>query len=255
MPHLALLLLAAAQVEDVTFLNASGGSTAAYLVSPARRAKSPAVLFVHWYDSETTNSNRTQFLGEAVTLAGQGVVSLLVDTMWSRIRWFPTRNPAEDSPNTRRQVEDLRRALGFLLARPGIDPTRVAFVGHDFGAMCGALLAGQDKRVSAWVLIAGTPSFSDWYLFGSKLAGEERQKVIDQLAPLDPVAHIASAAPSPVLFQFGRTDRYVPEAKAKAFAEAARSPKQILWYDAGHALDEQAVTDRLAWLQTRLKLK
>ena len=49
-------------------------------------------------------------------------------------------------------MKDLRRALDVLLAQPGVDPKRIAYVGHDFGAMYGAVLAGVDRRVSVWAL-------------------------------------------------------------------------------------------------------
>ena len=84
----------------------------------------------------------------------------------------------------------------MLLSEPGVDRKRVAYVGHDFGAMYGALLAGVDRRPAAYVMIAGTKSFSDWYLLGRKLEGAARQAVVDELAPLDPTRHIGKAAPT-----------------------------------------------------------
>jgi len=66
------------------------------------------------------------------------------------------------------QVIDLRRALDLLAAQPGLDHDRIAFVGHDFGAMTGALLAGADKRPRWYVLMAATTSFPAWYLPGKE---------------------------------------------------------------------------------------
>jgi len=57
------------------------------------------------------------------------------------------------------------------------------------------------------------------------------------------------------LMQFGKTDRYVPEAKANEYFNAAKDPKKVSWYEAGHGLNEQAVKDRQAWLKDQLKLK
>ena len=88
-------------------------------------------------------------------------------------------------------MKDLRRALDVLLAQPGIDRGRVAFVGHDFGAMYGVLAAAVDPRIKAFVFMAGTQSFSDWFLYGPpKLTGDARQKFIDELAPLDPIRYL-----------------------------------------------------------------
>lgn len=49
---------------------------------------------------------------------------------------------------------EVRRALDLLLAQPQVNRKRIGFVGHDYGAMYGALVAGVEKRVKAYVLIA-----------------------------------------------------------------------------------------------------
>jgi hypothetical protein len=120
--------------------------------------------------------------------------------------------------------------------------------------MYGAVLAGLErKRVTGWVLAAGTTSFSDWFLLGKpKLEGAERDRFIDQLAPLDPVKVIEFA--SPLLLQFGKGDPYVPDEKAKALAAAASEPKQVSWFDGGHGLDEKATAQRVEWLTDTLRL-
>jgi dienelactone hydrolase len=244
----------AAAVRELTYLKLAGGRNGATLVTPTAKGRHPAVLFVHWYDSDAPNSNRTQFLDEAVELAGSGAVSLLIDTMWSDVKWFGTRNPAEDLPNSIAQVKELRRALDLLASRPEVDPKRIACVGHDFGAMYGSLLGVSDRRVSAYVLIAGTKSFSDWYLLGRKLEGEAREAVVRELAPLDPARRVAAIAPSPVLFQFGARDPYVPAPAADAFFAGARDPKEVRRYDCGHEMNAAAAADRVAWLKAKLGL-
>jgi dienelactone hydrolase len=245
-----------AVIRDITFANTEGGRTAAYVVAPSNGAKGPGILFVHWYEPESTTSNRRQFLQQAPELASRlQATSLLIETMWSEPKWFATRNRDDDFASSVRQVRELRRALDALTVQPSVDASRIGYVGHDFGAMYGAVLAGVDDRVSAWALHAGTASFSDWFLLGAKLSSEERRRVINRLAPLDPVLYIAEASPSPVLLQFGAKDRYVPEDQAKALFDAAREPKSILWYDAGHALNDQAIRDRQEWLCRQLEPK
>ncbi len=241
-----------ARIREVTFPDSAGQSTSAWLVEPSKTSKSKrcAVLFVHWYDTEASDSNRNQFLREALPLTNDGCVSLLIDTMWSKIPWFRNRDASKDFENSEKQVRDLGKALDFLLSQKNVDPARVVYVGHDFGAMYGMLLAAKEKRVKAWALQAGTASFSDWYLYYPRRERAERQAVIDRLAPLDPVKHIAHA--SPLLLQFGTHDRFVTAAKAKQLFEAARDPKEVKWYEAGHALDEQAVADRLTWVRKHI---
>lgn len=240
-----------AEIRDITFASTTGAPTAAYLVVPEHpRGRGPAVLFVHWYEPDAPDSNRTQFLRQAAELARDiHATSLLIETMWSDPKWFKTRNSADDYSNSIRQVKELRRALDLLTAQPAVDPKRIAYVGHDFGAMYGAVLAGVDHRPKAWALQAGTTSFSLWYLLGTKLDPAARQAVIDRLAPLDPVKYIGKAAPAPILFQFGTQDPYVPGDRAQAFVNAANEPKTVKYYEAGHNLNDQAIADRQAWLK------
>jgi dienelactone hydrolase len=243
------------QVRDITYASLSGRPTAAYVVAPESQGSGrPGVLFVHWFAPPAKDSNRTQFLEQASELARRGVVSLLVETMWSDAAWYRTRNPAEDYDRSLEQVRALRRALDVLLAQPGVDPRRIALVGHDFGAMYGAVAAGVDPRVNAGLALqAGHTSFSDWFLLSAKYTGDEREKYVARLSPLDPT-HYVGKTKAPVLFQFAKEDRFVPKESADAFVAAAAEPKEVRWYDGGHGLSEQAIRDRQDWLASRLGL-
>jgi dienelactone hydrolase len=238
-------------VEDITV-----GSRKAYLVKPGGAYQNAAaILFVHWYEPESPDSNRTQYLRQAIELAREGVVSLLPETMWSEPKWFPMRNLERDYEVSVEQAAELHKALDFLLAQPGIDRKRVAYVGHDFGMMYGLLLSKDDKRPTAWALQAGTAGFEDWFLYGRQRLPElEKQKVRDRLAPIAPHAFIGELG-APVLLQFGTKDFHVPPARASLLVEKAKSPKMVLYYDAGHGLNDEAVRDRMAWLRTMLSLK
>ena len=240
-------------VRDVEFAGATGRRMKGYLVSPARSGRFAGILYVHWLGTPGT-SNRTQFLPEARKIAHEGAVSLLIDAMWSEPQWFEKRDPGLDYENSVQQVKELRRALDVLAAQPEVDPARIAYVGNDFGAMCGAVLSAIDRRPRAWALQAGTTSFSSWYLLGRRLNQAQRDAVVRRLGPLDPVRYIGEAAPAAVLMQFGSRDGFVPADQAREFAKAAREPKRVLWYDGGHELCDRAAEDRMAWLRAQLGL-
>ncbi len=174
--------------------------------------------------------------------------------MWSDPEWFNRRDSSQDYVKSVQQVKELGRALDVLLAQPHVDEPG-GIRGSRFWHDVRAVLAGTERRVHVWALQAGTTSFSDWFLLLPKREGEDRRKFIEELAPLDPVKHIAQAAGSPVLLQFGKTDPYVPVKKAQEFYDATKEPKKILWYEAGHALNEEAVRDRQEWLKEQLHLK
>ena len=178
-------------VREVAYTGPEGESTDATLVTPARPGRYPAVLFVHWYGPEDTNSNRTQYVPDALALARQGMVSLLIDTPWSEPTWFPKRDPAHDKAFSVAQVKRLRRAMDVLAANDRVDPKRLAYVGHDFGAMYGAIVAGLDPRITRFVFVAGTSKFADWFTLGRKLDPAAREAVYKDLATFDPVLHVA----------------------------------------------------------------
>ena len=241
-------------VRDLSFAayDPRHGRIKAWLVEPGGAGPFAAVLYFHWLGE--TDGNRDQFLPEARALAEQGVVSLLIQG------YFPWSEPPVSGLADRRQIEDqtidLRRSLDLLLARPGVDASRVAFVGHDYGAMFGALAAGSESRVKAYVLIATIGSFSDWslaYWPETAVAGEDAYRVA--VRDVEPIDHISRAAPAALFFQFAGMDAYISDDAARRFYESASNPKRIRWYPADHHMDnEQARADRHEWLSQQLGL-
>jgi dienelactone hydrolase len=240
-------------VHDVNFSGVDGKRIEAYLVTPEGNGPFPGILYAHWLGAAAT-TNRTEFLLEAEALAKSGITSLLVSMPWTE-SWYQNRNLHEDYDFSIRQVQNLRRALDALLATKGVDKERIAFVGHDFGATFGGILLGVDSRVRYAVLMAGTPILSDWFLFFGQATGPEKEEFIKKTAPLDPINYLGKVDSVPILFQFSNHDQFIPKNKAELFANAAKSPKQVLWYDAGHSLDSQAADDRSRWLRTQLRMQ
>ncbi len=250
-------------VQDITFAVPDGDPIPAYLVLPPNADSAEAnafagILYLHWYEPESPTSNRGQFLDEAVMLANEGVVSLLPATNWEESAWFnEARTNDTDFDDSVRQVIQLRRALDVLLAQNGVDPDRIAVVGHDFGGMYGATLAMVDDRPDALVIIAATPRYVDWFFFTAQdLSEEQRQALRDQFAPIDPITAIPYAEGKPILFQFGGNDPYVSTEAAEEFYAAGLPPKLNQAYpDLGHAMDSAFVqADRLRFLRRYLTL-
>jgi hypothetical protein len=216
----------------------------------------PGVLFVHWLGDAAT-TNHTEFEADAIALAKRGAVCVLFDAMWSttiaanKNDWYENgRTTQTDYANSIQQVVDLRRAIDLLLNEYA-DPNRIAYVGHDFGSMYGAVLAGVDTRPRYYVLMAGNPSFSKWYLLGKKPA--DVAAFVKQMEPLDPMPYLARSTAKGFLFQFATHDDYITNQEAQTFASAAPLPRGVFLYDTDHALKvPDAAADRLAWLETRL---
>jgi dienelactone hydrolase len=246
-------------VQDVTFASVAGGApTQAYLVRPDGAAGPlAAVLFVHWFAPPEPTSNRTQYLDEARALARRGTVSLLVSTFWSDSARYRARRWEDDFNNSVAQAKELRRALDVLAAQPGVDPQRIAYVGHDYGAMFGSVVAGVETRPKAYVLIAGAPRFPDWYLFGSasgRPTGAALAAFREEFARIDPVG-VLGRARAAIFLQYGEEDRYTPRDAFLELYRAAPEPKRIATYRSGHAMDAPIIRlDRAAWLAEQLGL-
>lgn len=245
-------------VQDITFTSpVDGAALAAYLVTPPGEGPFAGVLYVHWYESESALSNRRQFLDEAVALASEGVVSLLPETLWESPEWYREgRTLDTDYADTLRQTINLRRALDVLAAQPHVDAARLAYVGHDFGAMYGAILAGVDRRPVAYTLIAGTFDFNEWMLFGVDPNAQGVAAYREQMGPLAPVNYLPFAAPAFVLYQFGGQDPYTPRETIDAFFAAGSPPKLMRYYpDEGHEMGHRFVRqDRESFLRQQLAL-
>lgn len=227
----------------------------AELYLPQNEEPHAAILYIHWYEPESHDSNRSQFVKEAKEMARWGATCLLVETMWSDPDFFMKRTQAEDLQNSLEEVVNTRRAIDLLLSQPNIDPSRFALVGHDFGGMYGVLAGSVDSRPAYYVVMAATPRFPDWYLYGPKMEEEAREAFIRQFSELDPITRIPSLSPAPVFFQFGTDDPHVPKERAEQFFNAAREPKEMKWYESGHGLNVEAVSDRKEWLKEKLNLR
>ena len=222
------------------------------VMPPGLPRKSPAVLWVHWL-GETTTTNHTEFMADAQALAKRGVVSLLVDMPWSEKNWFTgVRGPDTDYADTIAHVITLRRALDCLTQVYGVDKERIAYVGHDFGAMEGALLLAVDDRAQYAVLMTPTLSFWEWYLLGKQPA--DPAAYVARMSAFDLPGWLARGKQKATLLQFGQNDEYVSQATGIALRNAVPNrDRTFKAYKLDHALDDvTAHDDRVSWLAAHL---
>lgn len=246
------------KVYDLSYASPKGGRVTAYLVTPAGKGPFAGLVFGHWGPG-----NRTEFLPEATVYARAGAVSLMIDYPW--VRPAPWRKPLKqaDDPEWDHQafvqaVIDLRRGIDLLSTRPEVDPKRLAYVGHSYGAQWGAILSAVDDRLKAVVLMAGIPDAAAIYRdandpgiveYRATTPKEKQEAYLKSSERTDPVRYVPHAK-CPLLFQFARYERYFDKAAMDRYEQAARQPKEVKWYDTGHELnDPQALLDRAAWLR------
>jgi poly(3-hydroxybutyrate) depolymerase len=239
-------------IRDVS-LNVRGTAVSMYVVAPAaHRAHSHAgILFMHWFAPGTVGADRTEYLADAVGLAERGTVSYLPE---GGFPWHadPVGTTA-DARAIRHQLAVFRSLLHRLANRADVDPTRVAVVGHDYGAMYAAMLAGSDSHVHAAVLETPDATWENWFLkFWLGFEGEQAAQYAATFAGLEPVDAIHGLGDR-IYLQFADDDFFIPEEVRTAFAESDPGAKVSL-YAAEHELDTDATADRLAWLETELGL-
>lgn len=252
------------RIHDINYVSPKGGRVTAYLVEPRRKGRFAGIVFGHW-----GYGTRTEFLPEAMLYAEAGAVSLLIDDPGVRPapwrRNAPSSEPQAVRDNYVQAVVDLRRAIDLLLARPDVDPNRVAYVGHSSGARWGAILSAVDKRIKTAVLMAGVPREATIFLesddpdfveFRKSTPKEQLYNYFKTVSVLDAINYVPYAAPVPLLFQFARFEQYFNEAAMLKYAQAASEPKLVKWYDTGHGLNNlQALIDRADWLEKQIGIK
>jgi hypothetical protein len=145
-----------------------------------------------------------------------------------------------------------------------VDAARIGYVGHSYGAQWGAILSAVDDRVRAAALMGGVADVDaiivesnepDIVALRERTSRQDLERYLEINRPFDAISYVPFAAPTPLLFQFARHERYFGEASMKRYCEAASEPKDVKWYDTGHDLnDPRALAERAAWLGSRLGL-
>lgn len=250
-------------IYDFSYASPRGGRVPSYLVLPPGKGPFAAIIWGHWCWQNSDFRNRKEFLDEAVALAPAGVASLLIDFPIARPGYVADKDPLSSKgiDDLVQMVIDIRRGADLLLARPFVDPKRLAYVGHSCGATAGGIVSGLDKRFRAFVLMAGalsdeadrkSPAFQE---FRQKLGPEKVDAFVAKYSWTDAARYISHAAPASLFLQYATQEKFLTPDVAKAAAALASEPKQFKLYDAPHALNAEALRDRVAFLTAQLQLK
>jgi len=248
-------------IQNLTYASPKGGRVPATLIVPDGAGPFAGILLMHG-----APGSREVTLPEAMTLAKRGAVTLSINAPFARGERLGNQREMihfdeRDRDDQVQLAVDWRRGVDLLLARKDVDPKRLAYVGRSFGGAQGGLLAGVEKRIKAYALVVGDGGLvahftgaEDPPRLGGQVPEETWKRWLALMEPVEPINFVGRAAPAHLLFQNGRTDEAVSAASGRAYQEAGSEPKTILWYDAGHGLNEQAVKDRHEWLAKEIGL-
>ena len=216
------------EVSKISFTSPDGGTVPGIIAVPVESpAPRPAIVVMH-----PSGFPATIMQGYAKLLANSGATVIGIDAPYFRRggNSFPRYIPADRLEHIQ-LIKDLQRAVDVLVARPDVDPNRIAFEGYSFGAMVGAHFVGIEKRLKAAVIQAGsggqvthmTSSVNIQVV--ANLACATRNAWLRDMVPVEPIRFIPNASPTTLLFQIATLDNAVLPADAKALYDAAPNPK------------------------------
>ena len=244
---------------DFTYASPKGGRVPATLLVPDGPGPFAGVVLMHGMPSR-----RQDVVNTGERFARAGAVVIAIDAPHARPEHRQRADSAivfteRDREEQIQLIVDLRRAVDLLLARADVDPQRLAYVGFSYGGAMGGLLAGVEDRLQAYVLVVGDGGLVTHAIGLDDVDGglyslpqDKREAWWDAMWPIEPIHFVGHAAPAALLFQSGRQDRLVPLPDAVRYQLAANEPKDIMWYDAGHSLGNEAWRDQAYWLEQHI---
>ena len=224
--------------RHVEFPTANGRTLRGWFI-PADSAPAAAVAVLHGW-----GGNAETMLPLAAPLHRQGRAVLLFDARCHGV------SDGDGFASLPRFAEDLEHAIDWLRGQPGIDPQRIAAIGHSVGAGAALLTASRSSRLAAVVSIAAFAHpaammrrWLTWRRIPYRPIGwailEYVQHVIgtrfERIAPVNTIRRVRC----PVLLAHGTEDSTVPAEEARLiFANRAHDAVELLLLQGGH--DEYA---------------
>lgn len=230
-----------AAIHDITYSAPGQDPVTAYLVTPDRPGRFAAAMFLHWLGE--VNADRTEFLDEAVGLAGhgRGIVSLLPDEVFP-FAYGPVGD-IRDHDSIVKQVVQLRRGLDLLDQLPYVRSNRIGVVGHDYGGMYASIIGAVDRdRVRSEVVMAADATWVNWFItFFIDVPADQVPAYTATLTPLDPTTYLAHGPAGGSLLQYATDDFFIPNDLARSIGRHAGPHSTFRTYDTDHELALPAV--------------
>ena len=227
-----------------SYLSAHSQRVPALLFTPRRASAArpvPCLVLLHGL-----GGSKEVMAGLALAAAQAGYASLAIDEYGQGERAASTHLPKTQAEQlatgVRQTVVDVRRSLDYLATRPEINSQRIGLAGISLGAIIGTVTAGVEPRIKATALISGG---GDWGLILKTLSanradvggrstagikGLDYGQVSAFLAPEDPLTFAPHVSPRALLMLHGRKDEVIVPQAAQELFDAAREPKEILWF-------------------------
>lgn len=221
--------------DTVRIATANGRMLHAWLIPAPGAAAAPAVVVVHGW-----GGNAALMLPLARPLHAAGYAALFVD---ARCHGASDGDGFASLP---RFAEDAEHAFAWLAARAGVDPRRIALLGHSVGAGAALFAAARTPQVAAVVSVAAfshpAAMMRRWLAarripeqpLGRYVLGYVQAAIGHRFDDIAPVASIGRIL-RPVLLVHGEDDAVVPIDEARQILAArGATPAELMIVAGGH---------------------
>jgi dipeptidyl aminopeptidase/acylaminoacyl peptidase len=138
--------------EEVSFQNGEQKLVGTLTIPKSGAAPFPAVVIISGSGPQDRDGSVVANLYRLVAehISANGVAVLRVDD-----RGVGKSIPVQKGTSYRDLINDSKAAFEFLFKRPDIDRQKIALAGHSEGALTAIVIAAEDPRVAAIILLAG----------------------------------------------------------------------------------------------------
>ncbi|GBC93717.1 2-succinyl-6-hydroxy-2, 4-cyclohexadiene-1-carboxylate synthase [bacterium HR15] len=206
--------------ERLLWIPSRGKRMAAVLHLPDGRGRAPAVLMLHGFTGNKSETHRL-FVHAARRLAAAGFVALRFDFLGSG-----DSEGEFEQMTIRGEVEDALNALRFLCEQRRVDPARLGMLGFSLGGCVAALSLPRAGDIKALVLWAPVSNPMRWMPatgvpehpvnIGGNRVGVGFYRELPELKPLETVRAYKGA----VLVLHGAADTAVSPQEGRAYESA-----------------------------------
>lgn len=146
-------------------------------------------------------------------------------------------------------VFDLRRAVDFLETRIELDHKRIGYYGISLGGITGTIFSGAENRIKVPVVALAGGQLN--LLYKEDAMTTKAKEFVSIIEPLNFVQQIS---PRPFLMLNAANDEVIPPLMSNLLFNAAKEPKEIIWYKAEHrnAPIDRIYGDGLKWFNKYL---
>jgi len=163
--------------EEVSFQNGEQKLVGTLTIPKAGAAPFPAVVIISGSGPQDRDGSVVANLYRLVAehLSANGVAALRVDD-----RGVGKSIPLQKGTSYRDLINDSKAAFEFLVKRPDIDRRKIAMAGHSEGALTALVIAAEDPRVAAIILLAGGSRSLD------RIVSEQALNLFALTSPVNP---------------------------------------------------------------------